>query len=72
MSEQGIVEGAWTRVHPHENGREALEAATERARNTTIVIGADPPSRADCRSTTPTACVRGSTTARTTASRPST
>ena len=28
-------------IHRHESGRECIAAATERARNTTIVIGAD-------------------------------
>ena len=35
------VVGAMTRVHHHKNGRACLEAATARARNSTIVIGAD-------------------------------
>lgn len=35
------VHGALTVVHSHETGRAAIKAATKRARNTTIVIGAD-------------------------------
>ena len=39
-AEAGEVRGAHTVIHQHETGRAAMEAATERARNTTIVIGA--------------------------------
>lgn len=35
------VNAAHTVIHLHENGRAALDAAASRARNTTIVIGAD-------------------------------
>ena len=35
------VHGAWTTIHKHENGAAAVRAATQRARNSTIVIGAD-------------------------------
>lgn len=35
------VHGAHTSIHRHLNGRACFEAATARARNTTIVIGAD-------------------------------
>ena len=35
------VSGAQTNIHRHPNGRAVIDAATERARNTTIVIGAD-------------------------------
>ncbi|MBB5748550.1 hypothetical protein [Micrococcus sp. TA1] len=35
------VHGAMTGVHYHANGQAAVNAATKRARNTTIVIGAD-------------------------------
>lgn len=35
------VRGAQTNVHRHLSGAAALAAATERARNTTIAIGAD-------------------------------
>lgn len=35
------VRGSLTLVHRHENGMQAVQAAIARARNTTIVIGAD-------------------------------
>ena len=35
------VHGAFTTIHKHDTGRQAVDAATRRARNTTIVIGAD-------------------------------
>lgn len=35
------VVGAQTNIHRHPNGRACIEAAADRARNTTIVIGAD-------------------------------
>ncbi len=35
------VHGALTVIHEHPNGMACIKAATERARNTTIVIGAD-------------------------------
>jgi hypothetical protein len=35
------VHGAQTSVYYHSNGRECADAATARARNTTIVIGVD-------------------------------
>lgn len=39
--ESDAVSGAHTAIHRHRTGRAAIEAATNRARNTTIVIGAD-------------------------------
>lgn len=38
---RGVVFAAQTNIHRHETGADAVAAATERARNTTIVIGAD-------------------------------
>ena len=35
------VHGAFTTIHKHDTGRQAVDAAARRARNTTIVIGAD-------------------------------
>ena len=35
------VTGAQTNIHFHKSGAQAVAAASERARNTTIVIGAD-------------------------------
>src|SRR5690625_2341788 len=41
MAETGTARGAHTVIHYHRNGKAAVDAATARARNTTIVIGAD-------------------------------
>ena len=35
------VHGAWVEIHTHENGADCVAAAAARARNTTIIIGAD-------------------------------
>lgn len=40
-SNSGRVTGASTNIHFHENGAAAVQAASDRARNTTIIIGAD-------------------------------
>jgi len=37
----GLVTGAQTNIHFHMSGAQAVAAAIERARNSTIVIGAD-------------------------------